>query len=191
VSAALFVFNDADDRVLASDGVSRYGAYLRQNAHLFEGWDGQVTRESSEFAAAAWEVATSPIMGPPYLDWSAERVRSITFSYSEHDTSLLVRVEVATPRPAVLGRLRGFSDWDRGDRWNRGYHVPPNRHLSQGPALLTSAVVVFPIPTRRLFFPQDAPGALTVKDAKQSVKQLALELDDLLAPVLAALDTTH
>jgi hypothetical protein len=55
------------DRASASDGVSRYGAYVRDAARLFDPWqdaaDG-VTTDPVEFAIAAFWVATGPIMGP-------------------------------------------------------------------------------------------------------------------------------
>jgi len=58
------------DRNNASDGVSRYGAYLRDHAHLFDPWQeapGEVTRDPVEFAIAAFQVATGPIMAPGFV----------------------------------------------------------------------------------------------------------------------------
>lgn len=183
----MFTFNDADDRDRASDGVSRYGVYLRQHADRFA--EGLVTGDPAEFAAAAWQVATSPTMAPPYLDWTADRVQSVTFTGSEHAAALIARVQVAVARPAVLAGVRGFGDWDRGDRWNRGYHTPADDALSRRPAMLTSTLLVFHIGAGELYVPADAPAALTVDDAKASVRRLAAVLDDRMAPVLAALDT--
>lgn len=186
----MFTFNDADDRDRASDGVSRYGAYLRHNSALFNDWDAdRVTGDPGGFAAAAWQVATSPIMAPPYLDWTAERVQSVTFTGSEHGAALIARVQVAVPRPAALAGVRGFGDWDRGDRWNRGYHTPADDALARRPAMLTSSLLLFHIPTADLYAPTDTPDRLTAADAKASVKQLATLLHGHLTPVLAALDT--
>ena len=186
----MFTFNDAEDRDRASDGVSRYGAYLRQHADRFTGWDGEpVTGDPVQFAAAAWRVATSPVMAPPYLDWTVERVQSVAFTGSEHDAALIARVQVAVPRPAALAGVRGFADWDRGDRWNRGYHTPADDVLACRPAMLVSALMVFHIPTADLYAPSGAPDRLTVTDAKASVRRLAALLDGRLVPVLAALDT--
>ncbi|GAA4059975.1 hypothetical protein [Actinomadura miaoliensis] len=190
-SPMLFVFNDTDDRERASDGVSRYGAYLRQNADRFTDWDGEaVTTDPAEFARAAWEVATSPIMAPPYLEWAAERVQSVTFTGSEYDGSLITRVQVATPRPNALRNVRGFADWHRDTGWPtlRGYHIPGDADLADRPAMLPSVLLVFAIGAGDLYLPQDAPAALTVADAQAAVKRLAALLDARLAPVLSALD---
>ncbi len=185
----IFVFNDRDDRDRASDGVSRFGVYLRRYPKLFASdEDGAVTADPAAFTAAAWRVATSPIMAPPYLDWTAERLQSVTFTHSEHAPALITRAQVAVPRPDVLAAVRGFGDWDRGDRWNRGYHTPADHAVSYRPALLTSALLLFHIDAGELHVPQDAPQALTADDAKASVKRLAALLDARMAPVLAALD---
>jgi len=186
----MFAFDDAADRDRASDGVSRYGVYLRRYPRLFASWDdgAAVTCDPCEFAAAAWQVATSPTMAPPYLGWTAERVQSVSFIPSEHAPALIARVHIAVPRPAALDGVRGFVDWDRGDRWNRGYHAPGDAALSRCPAMLTSTLVLFHIPAGELHVPADAPAALTVHDAKASVKRLAERLAARLAPVLTVLD---
>lgn len=183
----MFRFHDAADRERASDGVSRYGVYLRQNIDRFAEWGELVTADVGMFARAAWQVATSPVMTPPYLDWTAERVQSVTLSLSEHDASLIACVQVAVPRPAALADVRGFADWDRGDRLNRGYHEPYDDALAARPAMLTSTTLLFAIPPRELYPPQNAPE-LTVRDAKKAVKRLAAVLDERLAPIVRALD---
>lgn len=187
----MFVFNDRDDRDRASDGVSRYGVYLRRYPNLFASLDGDgtVVDDPAVFAAAAWQVATSPVMAPPYLEWTAERVQSVTLTHSEHALALIVRVQVAVPRPAALATVYGFAEWDRGDRWNRGYHTPDDAALSRRPAMLSSALLVFHLDAADLYAPADAPERLTAYDAKASVKRLAALLDARTAPVLAALDT--
>lgn len=187
----LFTFDDADDRASASDGVSRFGVYLRRYPRLFASWDGDgaVTGDPVEFAAAAWQVATSPVMAPPYLGWTAERLQSVTLTGSEHAPALIARVQVAVPRPAALADVAGFAGWDRGDWWNRGYHVPDDAALSRRPAMLSSTLLVFCIDAADLHAPADAPDRLTACDAKASVKRLAALLDARVSPVLAALDS--
>ncbi|MEU0521959.1 hypothetical protein [Streptosporangium sp. NPDC006007] len=49
----------------ASDGISRYSAYVRQNAGKFS-WAFE-ERDAVEFAAVAFEIASSPIMSPGYV----------------------------------------------------------------------------------------------------------------------------
>lgn len=183
----MFRFHDAHDCERASDGVSRYGVYLRQNVSRFADWDDLVTTDPAMFARAAWQVATSPVMAPPYLDWTAERVQSVTPALSEHDESLIAQVQVAVPRPAALAEVRGFAEWARGNCRNPGYHTPYDDAVARRPAMLTSTTLVFAIEPGELYRPQDAPE-LTVRDAKRAVKRLAALLDERVAPIVAALD---
>ncbi len=58
------------DRANASDRVSRYGAYLRGHTELFDPWrdaPSRITQNPNEFAIAAFQVATGPIMSPGYV----------------------------------------------------------------------------------------------------------------------------
>jgi hypothetical protein len=187
----LFVFNDTEDRDRASDGVSRYGAYLRDHAEefrtLFDQIDDRaVTRDPGEFAAAAWKVATSPIMAPPYLGWTAERLISVSFS-AGWESWLIAEVQVAVPRPQVLRDVAaGFTDWARPSYPGGTYEGPSGAYMDR-PALLTSAELAWRIDFADLYVPQDAPGRLSVADAKLSVKRLAWLLEARLAPVMAAL----
>ncbi|TDD98093.1 hypothetical protein [Actinomadura rubrisoli] len=189
----MFRFDDADDRERASDGVSRYGVYLRRYPKLFADWeDNQVTGDPALFARSAWQVATSPTMAPPYLDWTAERVRSVDFTFSERDGSLIAHVQVAVPRPAALAGVQGFADWARDASWQdvRGYHLPEDAAVMRQPAMLSSTLLLFHLPATDLYLPQDAPDQVSVRDAKCAVKRLIRVLDERLAPVLAALDKT-
>ena len=188
--SAVFGFDDAGDRDRASDGVSRYGVYLRRYPKLFASLDedGTVTGDPVAFTAAAWQVATSPVMAPPYVVWTAERLQSVSLVSSEVDDALIARVLIAVPRPSALVSVSGFGDWDRGDRWNRGYHVPYDDAVSRRPAMLTTTALMFHIPAVELHTPADAPDRVSVDDAKASVKRLAALLDARCAPVLVALD---
>jgi hypothetical protein len=87
------------DRAAASDGVSRYGAYLADKAGLFDPWDAApdgITRDPVEFAIAAFTVATGPIMAPGYVRWHG-RVRNHGATWSEHDGRLVLSVTLAVP----------------------------------------------------------------------------------------------
>ncbi|MEU9844039.1 hypothetical protein AB0C69_33045, partial [Actinomadura sp. NPDC048032] len=181
----MFRFHDIDDRERASDGVSRYGAYLRQNVGRFADWGELASADPGMFSRGAWEVATSPVMSPPYLDWTAERVQSVTFAPSEHDGSLIARVQLAVPRPAALAGVRGFAEWDR---WNGGYSEPYDDAVARCPAMLTSTLLLFTISTGELWRPLYAPD-LDVRDAKRAVKRLAAVLEARLSPIIRTLDT--
>src|SRR5262249_62086415 len=62
-AAAAFWVDRDYDRSHASDGISRYGAYLRDAA--FEPWTDH--DQAVEWAAFAWERATGPVMSPGYV----------------------------------------------------------------------------------------------------------------------------
>ncbi|MFF7459342.1 hypothetical protein [Kitasatospora sp. NPDC008115] len=62
----LAIVDDIRDREQASDGYSRYGAYIAQHADDFQD-DGEPLRPV-DFAAVAWAVATHPVMSPGYVD---------------------------------------------------------------------------------------------------------------------------
>ena len=72
MNSDLFWIEHKHDGMAASDGVSRYGVYVRQRIHggFAECWDGTFEdRLAERFAALAWHTATSPVMAPPYADW--------------------------------------------------------------------------------------------------------------------------
>lgn len=189
--SSVFRFNDAHDRESASDGVSRYGFYLRDRPDMFADWDdsGAVSTDPARFTRAAWEIANSPVMSPSYVVWDAERLQSVTCAGSELDGSLIVRVQLAVPRPVELRSVLGFGEWERGGSWGgpRGYFVPYDDSVARGPVMLTSTVLLFGVPTDQLYVPRDAPEKLSVDDAKASVKRLGALLDDRLSSVLKAL----
>src|SRR6266567_4750521 len=107
------------DLVNASDRVSRYGAYLRGHTELFDPWREAphgITRDAGEFAIAALQVATGPIMSPGYVRWHPRVLGSPWWSWttylgrdwSEPDDAshaALARLELRWPIPdATLPR---------------------------------------------------------------------------------------
>src|SRR6266700_136529 len=95
------------DLVNASDRVSRYGAYLRGHTELFDPWQdapGGISRDAGEFAIAALQVATGPIMSPGYLRWHP-RVLDYKVSHGENPEPgrLVCQVTLATSPSLWLG----------------------------------------------------------------------------------------
>jgi hypothetical protein len=172
------------DRTNASDGVSRYGAYLRGHTERFEpffdaGADG-VTLDSVEFAVAAFAVATGPIMSPGFLAWHP-RVRDHQASRTEEDGRLLLSVTFAAPTPVRLS-----SPW-WGWQQEFGRFVDPRDRQH---AALTRLELRWPLATPRLHQPQPptSPGVPNLSDAKAAVRVVVEEINATAGPVLAALE---
>jgi hypothetical protein len=172
------------DRASASDGVSRYGAYLRDHAHLFDPWqdapDG-VTGDPVEFAIAAFKVATGPIMSPGYVRWHG-RVRDYAATRSDHDGSLLLSVTLAAPPPVRLG-------WDwRG--WERDFHGNWLEPDDRRPVGLARLELRWPVPTAQLPTPRRPrrPRVANLADAAGAVAVLVDQVNATVGPVLAELE---
>jgi hypothetical protein len=188
VSAERICWIDADwDRSRASDGVSRYGAYLRGHAELFEPWDdeepGGITTEPGPFAVAAFRVATGPIMSPGYVVWHP-RVLDHEVSYGENPDPrrLILKLTLALRLPL---RLDGpWWSWtkDLGRDW---FEPDEDRH-----AALASLELRWPLATSTL--PRPRPprrsGVANLADAKASVRALVEEFNATAGPVLARLE---
>jgi hypothetical protein len=175
------------DRTSASDGVSRYGAYLRDHARLFDPWrdapDG-MTRDPAEFAIAAFKVATGPVMSPGYLRWHG-RVRDYAATWNDHDGRLLLSVTLAAPSPVRL-------PWDwRG--WERDFH---DRYLEPDdarPAGLARLELRWPVDRDQLPTPgrPRRPGVPNLADATRAVQAMVATINATVGPVLADLETTR
>jgi hypothetical protein len=176
-----------DDHASASDGVSRYGAYLPDHAHLFDPWgdaaDG-VTADPVEFAIAAFKVATGPIMSPGYVRWHG-RVRNYAATWSEHDGRLLLSVTLAVPSPVRL-------PWDwRG--WERDFY---DRYLEPDdsrPVGLARLELHWPVPTDQLPTPSRPrwPGVPNLAEAARTVAALVDQVNTTCGPVLANLEASR
>jgi hypothetical protein len=172
------------DRASASDGVSRYGAYLRDHAGLFDPWgeaaDG-VTGDPVEFAIAAFRVATGPIMSPGYVRWHG-RVQGHDATRSEDDGGLVLSVTLAAPSPVRLPW--DWRGWERdfpGDYWE-----PDDRR----PVGLARLELRWPVPTDRLVTPAPpkVAGVPNLRDATRAVAVLVEQVNTTVGPVLADLD---
>jgi hypothetical protein len=179
---------DADwDRSRASDGVSRYGAYLRTHTELFDDpWEEDTpdgTREPGGFAIAAFRVATGPIMSPGYVAWDP-RVQDYKVSRGENPEPdrLVLQVTMATSLPLWLGGPW----WSWMERFGYHWREPDDdRH-----AALASLVLRWPLAASTLPRPQPPrqPGVPNLADAKASVRALVDEFNATAGPVLAELE---
>jgi hypothetical protein len=203
VNSDLFWIEHEHDRVAASDGVSRYGVYVRQRIHggFAECWDGTFeTLLAERFAALAWHTATSPVMAPPYADWRSP-VLSARFGLDADSGSdgLIATVEIATRWPRGLGDERGYADGRCWYSWPRGrsssgeeyFRAPYEDEVARGGYYaLTTVRLVFPVPVRLL---PAAPGAghrrgEVEETARHAVAALTGELNRETGPVVQALE---
>jgi hypothetical protein len=192
---------DADyDTEHASNGNSRYGAYILQNLDGFtECWDGTWdTALPVHFAAQAWRVATGPIMAPGYVHHHA-RVLSARLEHNYADASLAANVELITPWPQALRQsIEWMQQTDRGwwHDWpttlSDTYIDPGEEDVSKRPYLLASAVLRFTVPGGQL---PDSPSAGHTDDelvgrAMQSVAAVVVALNRIVGPVIRTLEAS-
>ena len=138
-AAAAFWVDRDYDRSHASDGISRYGAYLRDAA--FEPWTDQ--DRAVEWAVFAWERATGPVMSPAYVRYHP-RVLGARLERSGWDGSLVAGVTLVSAWPEQLtGRWPGRCGWATGRRTGRT-GLPST--AAAGPPAITS-------PARRMSLP--------------------------------------
>ncbi|MFG2903685.1 hypothetical protein ACGF13_01265 [Kitasatospora sp. NPDC048286] len=185
-STVIIVDNLADRRD-ASDGHSRYGAYIAHHADRFHE-DGEPLRPV-DFAAAAWRTATSPVMAPGYAVVRPDLDRVEV--YVDHDGGAQFCAKVGLRHNALAHRPTGrLLDWERSP-WSRPGEswpalVSPER--TDRPAVLVTATVLLPIPDTILVAPTTArPGRTLTDEAKAVVAALAEHANRNLAPLVTEL----
>jgi hypothetical protein len=174
------------DRTNASDGVSRYGAYLRGHTELFDPWreaSKGVTENPGEFAIAAFRVACGPIMSPGYVRWHP-RVLDHSVGYGEDPDPgrLVVKVALATFLPMWLGSPW----WGWTTYMGRDWSEPEDaKH-----AALARLKLRWPVPVATLPRPRPAArsGQPNLADAKASVRALVAAINQTAGSVLTKLE---
>ncbi len=179
---------DSDwDRTNASDRVSRYGAYLRSHTELFDySWGeapGSITEDPGEFAIAALQVATGPIMSPGYVRWHPRVLDyKLDRGLDPEPGRLVCTVTLATSLPLWLGSP--WWSWTErlGDPW---CDPDDTRH-----AALARLELRWPIPDATLPHPHRpaSPGQPNLRDAKAAVLALVAQINQTAGPVLAKLE---
>lgn len=80
------------------DWRSRYRSVLATNAHLFHGPDDHTpTPERAEFAAAAFQRATTPLMAPPYVAKHERVLQAAPRSDTRNRYQLVIDLALPTP----------------------------------------------------------------------------------------------
>ncbi|MFF4574860.1 hypothetical protein [Streptomyces sp. NPDC001410] len=181
----------------ASDGRSRYGAYLAARLDWFHEYGvPDQPLSPAEFAAAAWTVATSPVMSPGYVRIRPD-LSGITSAFSEDgEGRLLFEIQVPLDhydlRAECRSRIpRAWRDWQPGsvlDTDSSGPYRPRREPDSQRPALLTTAVMrLVAEDTWGLVTPQHTTGDGLVDDANRAIAVLAANINEHGGPMVAAL----
>ncbi|MFJ7908213.1 hypothetical protein [Kitasatospora sp. NPDC096204] len=185
--STLVIVDNLADRRDASDGHSRYGAYIAHHADLFHE-DGEPLRQV-EFAAAAWRTATSPVMAPAYAAVRPDIDRVEV--YVDHDGGVQFCAKVGLRHNALANLPTRYPlDWERAP-WSRPGEswpalVTPER--ADRPAVLVTASVLLPIPATILAAPTTArPGRTLTNEAKAVVAALAEHANRNLAPLVTEL----
>jgi hypothetical protein len=181
------------DREYASDGISRYGGYLRDAA--FEPWTDH--DRAVEWAVFAWQRATGPVMSPGYVRYHS-RVLAARLERSGWDGSLVADVNLISPWPRQIstalarglrlgGRTALWQDWPTeyfGDGTSIFYE-PSEAAIASRPYLLATISLQFTVPSAALPEPPDTSAAL-LSTGQQAVAVAVAELNGIVGPVLGA-----
>src|SRR5215471_19003836 len=191
-ATAAFWVDREYDRAHASDGISRYGAYLRDAA--FEPWTDH--DQAVEWAVFAWRRATGPVMSPGYVRYHP-RVLSAQLERSGWDGSLVAGVTLvsswpeqfttAPARSVKLGDKDAYwQDWPAESRGGTSRHYEPSEaDVAARPYLLTTLSLQFTVPSGALPQPPATPAA-RLSAGQQAVTAVVAELNRIVGSVLAA-----
>ncbi|HEX5401873.1 MAG TPA: hypothetical protein VFX16_06185 [Pseudonocardiaceae bacterium] len=181
---AAFAADDEYDREMASDGCSRFGAYLRQSCGAFRD-DIEPTQNPLLFALAAWRISQPPIMTPGYV-----RRHPCVLEADEHwddEGRVALTVQLAAPMPMSVVRSGCCSEWSRWERYGDAQLLEP--FDNDRPAAFGILVLRVPISADALPSPRYCrTGGPTVEVAKQAVGAICHVVCQATGPALAALE---
>lgn len=189
----LVYVNDEHDRDYASNGTSRYEAYLRQNHSLFrDGWSDEPrpVQDPAEFAVHAWTVATGPIMAPGYV-WTRPDLRKVTLHRDDEDGSLYADIHVPLRHSDIGGNTKRFpyswQDWESESDYSGAEYVGLFEPRSvKKPSVLATAVVRVPGQEwSNLVKPTAYEGRTLLDEARQAVFTVAQHINDDAGPMVA------
>jgi hypothetical protein len=183
VADEILVVREVFDRVHASDGHSRYGVYLRQHARYFDD-DRGPTADPVEFASAAFAIARTPIMGPPYVG-THPRVVHVEQVWDVNDRCGVSLGFAVPTTERIAGMLPvDVAGWQR-DGSEGPYYAPERLDRT---AAYTQLVVRIPFPQALLPVPAySKEGLPNVDVAKRAVRTICNHANSLLAHLLGHL----
>lgn len=184
--------DEAGDRTGASNGYSRYGAYIEARPTEFHEYEEPGTPlTADEFAAAAWRVATPPVL----IGYVVQRpdIDSITTTFTENG-DLVVKVAVPlrfSDLPSDRRPRYPWQDWTthydiaiRDEKYRR-QHEPEIK--GDRPAVLTVSNILIPTTGWDLPAPQHTEGRALLEEAKQVVNEIARRVNQDAGPMVAQL----
>ncbi|MGW0231943.1 hypothetical protein ACWDWO_26855 [Actinopolymorpha singaporensis] len=168
--------DEAYDRDHASDGVSRYGAYLRSRGHLFD--DDGAPLDAVSFACIAWQIACAPVMSPGFVQ-TADTIGRVRCRGSEEGPGEMVaelEARLGWPNWLRWSCLHGWWDWERSDLGGLTAPVADRR------ALLFSVRVQLPVSA--LGLPVPTTTEVDVAAANEAVHLLCRRINEVAGPAL-------
>ncbi|MGW7268283.1 hypothetical protein [Streptomyces sp. NPDC054842] len=184
--------DETADRERASNGHSRYGAYIADRPAKFHEYDSPGTcLTADEFAAAAWEVATPPIL-IGYVNLRPD-IQSVTTHYTDN-SELLIKVSVPLWHTGLAADRRPrypWQDWTteydygtRDDRYRAAYQPDIK---GDRPAVLTESHILIATTGWDLPAPQHTEGRALVEEAKHVVHEIVRRVNTEAGPMVAQL----
>jgi hypothetical protein len=181
------------DRDYASDGHSRYGAYLNQSQATFE----EIIQDDPDdptvpFTSAVWRIARGPIMVPPFVA-SPPRVLSAQLERSEWNGQAILNVDLIGERPEALrGARPEDGGWYRSwpQRFGGEYESVGAHDLESGAYLLTTVQVLRRVPAGFLPRVDTVPtrGRALLDQAVEAVEAVVRLMNREIGPLLDQLD---
>lgn len=165
----------AGDRERASDGHSRYGAYVRDRELKFSEQDGESRKPlwPIGFAIEAWRVACSPVMSPGLVQWRPDLHR-VALELTDDG-----RLAVAVTLPLTHRSIMPGVPWNWGD-WQRyrlsaedGYAELGQPEPKGKDPLLTVSAQIRHVPEWTLLQPNATSGIELVEECIASVEHTA------------------
>lgn len=192
--ATLVDIDEEGDRSGASDGHSRYGVYLGMRLDEFHDYDGDnAPLSAEEFAAAAWRVATPPVMtGYVTIRPDIHSIEAVWNEDQDGDGSLAFKLSVPLWHNRLASDLRPrhpWQDWTtqydiatRDDKYRR----PEEPVLKPGrPAVLAVANLLIPASDFDLPTPRHTRGSGLTEQAQQVVREVVRQINRQAGPMVA------
>lgn len=178
----LLALRDVDDRL---HGRSRFAHYLARNRTMFHTGGGNPTTDPARFAAVAFQIASPPVMDPPYIAAHTRLVRAYPLRDQSARRALVVELAMPTPRHLTGLLPDPHRGWERDDA--TGHYRPPTE-LDQPTVHLRLTIGV---PIRPELLPQpryDDHGNPDLDTARTALRALTTHVSALCAHLISGLD---